>query len=457
MKLSSKALLASCMLLSVSATTVSSVEVQGQLQALEYEQFEQVLKSNKKLVEDHKMINSMIEIRDEFVQWVKKFEKVYDSLEEEVERMMIWLENHEFIQAHNNRNPKPSYTVGHNHFSDMTNDEFQKIHSLGKYSPGVEAIRAGKLKREQQKAAMHKLSGEKEEHPMVAEYRYLRSLAVAGAGDEEEEEKLSSGDDWFSFLDDDDSATAGDDAPKTDDSSTDTDDDTNGLPDSVDWVSAGAVTDVKNQQSCGSCWAFSSTGAIEGASFIKYGQLIPLSEQNLLDCDTLDNGCNGGLMENAFKYDESAKGLCSEADYPYLATGGHMCSTECQKVNGTAVSDYIDIAQKDKHGLIASIALQPTSIAMQADQLSFQFYSSGVFDDDECGRMGNVDHGVLAVGYGTDAETGKKYFTVKNSWGDGWGENGYVRLSRTSKNDWGTCAVLMIMTAPIIAWKWRVT
>lgn len=226
---------------------------------------------------------------------------------------------------------------------------------------------------------------------------------------------------------------------------------TNGLPDSVDWVSAGAVTAVKNQQSCGSCWAFSSTGAIEGASFIKYGQLIPLSEQNLLDCDTLDNGCNGGLMDNAFKYDESAKGLCSEAEYPYLATDGHECSAQCQKVNGTTVSDYIDITEKDKHGLIASIALQPTSIAMQADQLAFQFYSSGVFEDDECGKFGNVDHGVLAVGYGTDADTGKKYFTVKNSWGDGWGENGYFRLSRTSNNDWGMCAILMIMTAPIIA------
>ncbi len=120
-------------------------------------------------------------------------------------------------------------------------------------------------------------------------------------------------------------------------------------------------------------------------------------------------------MENAFKYDESAKGLCSEADYPYLATDGHECSAvSCEKVNGTAVADYIDIDEKDKHGLIASIVLQPTSIAMQADQLEFQFYSGGVFDNQDCGAAGAVDHGVLAVGYGTDADTGMKYFNVKN-------------------------------------------
>lgn len=453
----SKTIIASCLILSSNASSSSAVEVQARAHGVEnspkHEEFVRVLQTKQV---ENKMIDSMMQVRDEFVQWAAKFEKVYVSLEEEVERMMIWLENHEFIQGHNSRTPKPSYTVAHNHFSDMTNDEFQKMNSLGKYSPGIDAIRAGKLKREQQNAAMEKLNEEKEEHPMVAEWRYLRSLAVGTSGAEE-------GDDWF--LDDDDADNFGDDTltdddadaktdddadAKTDDTA-DTDDDTKDLPDSVDWVSAGAVTEVKNQSSCGSCWAFSSTGAIEGASFIKYGQLIALSEQNLLDCDKVDNGCNGGLMENAFKYDESAKGLCSEADYPYLATDGHDCSSTCQKVDGTTVESYIDIAEKDKHGLIASIALQPTSIAMQADQLSFQFYSTGVFDDDSCGEFGQVDHGVLAVGYGTDADSGKKYFTVKNSWGDAWGENGYFRLSRESKNDYGMCAVLMIMTAPIMA------
>ncbi len=156
-------------------------------------------------------------------------------------------------------------------------------------------------------------------------------------------------------------------------------------------------------------------------------------------------------METAFKFDEAAKGLCSEDEYPYLAADGNTCNSNCTKVAGSIVADYHDIPEKDKHGLIASIALQPTSIAMQAGQLEFQLYSSGVFSSEECGAQGDVDHGVLAVGYGTDAESGKKYFTVKNSWGADWGENGYFRLDRQSNNEWGTCAILMIMTVPIMA------
>ena len=156
-------------------------------------------------------------------------------------------------------------------------------------------------------------------------------------------------------------------------------------------------------------------------------------------------------MENAFKFDEAANGLCSEADYPYLGTDLHTCNTNCTKIAGSHVVDYNDLPEKDKHALIASIALQPTSVAMQAGQLGFQLYSSGVFSDESCGATGAVDHGVLAVGYGTDATSGKKYFTIKNSWGADWGENGYFRLDRKSKNEWGTCAILMIMTAPIMA------
>ena len=155
-------------------------------------------------------------------------------------------------------------------------------------------------------------------------------------------------------------------------------------------------------------------------------------------------------MEKAYVFDEGAKGLCTETDYPYIAGKG-KCRSDCSKTSSSIVTSYLDIDEKDKHGLLASIALQPTSIAMQAKQIAFQLYSGGVLTSDDCGKYGKVDHGVLAVGYGTDKKTGKKFWKVKNSWGPKWGEDGYFRLDRTSDLPWGTCAVMVIMTAPVIA------
>jgi C1A family cysteine protease len=371
------------------------------------------------------LVEKLMTLRGEFMQWVETFEREYESLEEELKRMMIWAENHEYILTHNSKTPTPSYTLGHNDFSDLSNDEFQQRFRLGKYSPGVDVLRAAHQHNKEKAEAMRKIHGMTEaEESIHAEFRYLRKLSAEGSAD-----------------------TLFDDDKKN---STDPDDDTKGLPASVDWVEAGAVTPVKNQGKCGSCWAFSTTGSIEGASFIKHGELISLSEQNLIDCDTREKGCNGGMMQTAFVFDEGAKGICTETDYPYIAGIG-SCRTDCNKTSSSIVTSYLDIDEKDKHGLLASIALQPTSIAMQANQMAFQLYSGGVLTSDDCGEYGKVDHGVLAVGYGTDEKTGKKYWKVKNSWGPEWGEGGYFRLDRTSDLPWGTCAVMVIMTAPVVA------
>ena len=146
-------------------------------------------------------------------------------------------------------------------------------------------------------------------------------------------------------------------------------------------------------------WAFSTTGALEGAKFVRTGELVALSEQNLLDCDHKDLGCRGGLMDNAFKFDEKTGGLCSEDDYPYEAKQGDVCNPmNCTDVPGTIVSTFYDVPPGKTKALLAAIAMQPISVAIQANQFIFQFYKNGVLNDDSCGKGGQLDHGVLAIG-----------------------------------------------------------
>lgn len=227
------------------------------------------------------------------------------------------------------------------------------------------------------------------------------------------------------------------------------------LPASVDWVAKGAVTPVKDQGQCGSCWSFSTTGALEGAYFLKYGTLPSFSEQQLVDCDNLsnggrDHGCNGGLMDNAFTWVGKNGGLCTENDYPYVSgttkTSG-TCKTTCKLVSGSKVAKYVDVAPNSDNSFMTALAQQPVSIAIEADQRDFQLYKSGVYTG-ACGT--NLDHGVLAVGYGT--LSGQDYYKVKNSWSATWGMNGYILLGRGSQynNGQGQCGMLMEASYPVL-------
>ena len=213
-------------------------------------------------------------------------------------------------------------------------------------------------------------------------------------------------------------------------------------PDSVDWATTDAVTAVKNQGSCGSCWAFSTTGGMEGAYFLKNGKQVSFSEQQLVDCDTAeDQGCNGGLMDNAFQY-IAKNGLATEDSYSYTGKDGSCASFTA--VEGTVGVTYTDVSNTEE-ALAAAVAQQPVSVAVDAD-IKWQLYRGGIFTKTSGVAL---DHGVLAVGFG--AEDGKAFWKVKNSWGASWGEDGFIRMQKDINQDNGPCGITSSASFPTIA------
>jgi len=214
------------------------------------------------------------------------------------------------------------------------------------------------------------------------------------------------------------------------------------LPDSVDWREKGGVTPVKDQGQCGSCWSFSATGALEGLNFVKTGKLASFSEQQLVDCEKQSQGCNGGLMDYAFAY-TAKQGIEQESDYPYKAV-----DQKCKYAKKKAVNvnkGFKDVEKNSADALKAALVAAPVSVAIEADEDSFQFYNSGVIKSG-CGA--SLDHGVLAVGY--TKVNGDEAFIVKNSWNSNWGDKGFVMISTDgSANDGaGVCGILNMASYP---------
>ncbi|XP_050224152.1 senescence-specific cysteine protease SAG39-like [Mercurialis annua] len=215
-------------------------------------------------------------------------------------------------------------------------------------------------------------------------------------------------------------------------------------PTSMDWRQKGAVTPIKDQGQCGCCWAFSAVAAMEGITKLSTGKLISLSEQELVDCDTSgeDQGCEGGLMDNAFQFIKQNGGLTTEANYPYQGTDS-TCNSGKASNNAAKINGYEDVPANDENALLKAVTKQPVSVAIDASGSAFQFYSGGVFTGD-CGT--ELDHGVTAVGYGES--DGSKFWLVKNSWGSSWGEDGYIRMQRDIDAKEGLCGIAMEPSYP---------
>lgn len=320
-------------------------------------------------------------LKEKFEKWLNEFQidvkmhkEVYDKTLEEM--FNTWVENEKFIVGHNLHNS--TYKLGHNKFSALNTNEFQKFMGFGQIhrskTPPVY----------------------KEPNPDI---KFLEAF---------------------------------------------------------DWREHDAVTDVKNQFNCGSCWSFSSTGALEGAYKIKTGVLKSFSEQQLVSCDNKQNGgtdfgCNGGMMDNAFEFIKKNNGLCSEEDYPYTSgttQNNGECKTTCDVDSLSDITSYVDVKPNSDEALMEALLQGPVSIAIQANQKKFQMYKSGVLKGDDCGD--DLDHGVLVVGWGV--QDGVQFWVVKNSWGNTWGSDGYIFLERgTSANKGsGTCGILSCPSYPVL-------
>jgi len=319
-----------------------------------------------------------------FKEWQNEYDIIYDSMEIEAQKYLIWLDNLEIIAKTNSEHL--TYTLRLNQFGAMTSDEFRYA---------VHGKNGACFKKTEIFNAIPNDNDDSNDRIVINEVMPVNA------------------------------------------------------PASVDWRTKGVVTPVKNQGQCGSCWAFSATGAMECDYAIKSGKLNSLSEQELVDCCHLggSQGCNGGQMYAAMEWAAQNGGLCSESEYPYKARNGQCESSRCgTKYDAPTGRGYKGVTKDSESAMVTATVEGCVSVGIEADQTSFQYYSSGVLVG-TCGV--HIDHGVLIVGYGT--QSGQDYWLVKNSWGKSWGEQGYIKICRNcnKNNGAGECGILKDGNIPI--------
>ena len=352
--------------------------------------------------------NNTINTTESFNKWAIKHGKKFKDEKSLSHVYSTWLSNDEYINTINSQNL--SFQLGHNEFSGLNITEFSDLMGFNN--------NAKELKPKEPKDP---------KDPKSLNLRRRLTLEEEFEEKKFEERELAT------------------------------------LPTSVDWRTSGAVTPVKNQGTCGSCWAFSSTGALEGAYKIKYGTLVSFSEQQLVDCDNanlysinggLNNGCSGGGMIGTLQWIGIYGGICNGTTYPYVSdttnTAG-TCKSTCSKVSGSIVKSTTTLITKSDTVLMTAIAQQPVSVSVDASSINFQLYKSGVLTT-TCKTT--LNHGVLAVGYGTLNNV--NYYIVKNSWGTTWGNAGYILIGRGNdpstnlpyNSGSGQCGILMYEVYP---------
>ncbi|KAK8808566.1 hypothetical protein WA158_008467 [Blastocystis sp. Blastoise] len=215
------------------------------------------------------------------------------------------------------------------------------------------------------------------------------------------------------------------------------------IPSSIDWRTLGVVNPIKNQLSCGSCWAFSAISAVESLIAIKTGQLNIYSEQQVVDCDKNSGGCFGGFMTNAFTYMIHNGGICSEEEYPYQGIDQTCKDKQCSPV--ATIQKYADVQVNSGSSLVDILSKQPVSVAVDASSPEFQLYKSGTLNTDTCGTQ--LNHGVTAIGYNLEANP--PYLIIRNSWGTEWGDHGYIHIKYESEGA-GMCGVNKMASYPIL-------